>query len=126
MNILVVDDCSIITGSVKKILNKISRVDNIFEACNGVEALEVLNKNPDMKILIIDWNMPIMNGMEFIEKIKKIKEYKDIYIIMITSEGSKEKIIKAIKTGIDSYIMKPFTMKALQIKLIPIIEKLPK
>lgn len=117
MDILVVDDCSIITGIVKKVLTKREEVNEIFEAEDGEKAFEILNKNPNIKILITDWNMPVMNGLDFIQKIRSDKKFSDLYIIMVTSESSKAHVIEAIKAGVDNYIMKPFTIQSLTEKL---------
>ena len=117
MDILIVDDCSIITSIVKKVLGKRKDVDEIFEAENGEVALEILNANPNIKLLITDWNMPVMNGLEFVERIRANNKFSKLYIIMVTSESSKIHIIQAIKAGVDNYIIKPFTINSLKDKL---------
>lgn len=76
-----------------------------------------LKKNEDIKILITDWNMPEMNGLELVKKVRAEKKYEDMPIIMVTTEGGKAEVITALKAGVNNYIVKPFTPQVLKEKL---------
>lgn len=69
------------------------------------------------KVLITDWNMPEMNGLELVKKVRAEKKYEDMPIIMVTTEGGKAEVITALKAGVNNYIVKPFTPQVLKEKL---------
>ncbi len=116
MKLLVVDDSSTMRRIIKNTLQRLGYED-IFEAENGVEAWDILDKNSDMGVLITDWNMPEMNGLELVKKTRADSRFVDIPIIMITTEGGKVEVISAIKAGVNNYIVKPFTPQVLKEKL---------
>lgn len=116
MKLLVVDDSSTMRRIIKNTLQRLGYED-IFEAENGVEAWDILDKNSDMGVLITDWNMPEMNGLELVKKTRADSRFADIPIIMITTEGGKVEVITAIKAGVNNYIVKPFTPQVLKEKL---------
>ena len=116
MKLLVVDDSSTMRRIIKNTLQRLGYED-IFEAENGVEAWDILDKNSDMGVLITDWNMPEMNGLELVTKTRADSRFVDIPIIMITTEGGKVEVITAIKAGVNNYIVKPFTPQVLKEKL---------
>ena len=113
MKILVVDDSSTMRRIIKNTLKRIGYSD-IVEGTDGVEGL-VGYQNNNIDMVITDWNMPNMSGLELVTKIRKIN--KDIPIIMITTEGGKIEVIKALKAGVNNYIVKPFTPMVLKEKL---------
>lgn len=116
MKILVVDDVPLVR---KMIRGAVEALDGtVLEASNGVEALKVLKLNADnIELILLDWNMPEMDGMEFLAKVKGSK-YKDIPVIMTTQENQREKIIQAIQAGASQYLVKPFTAEELIKKII--------
>ena len=116
MKLLVVDDSSTMRRIIKNTLQRLGYED-IFEAENGVEAWDILDKNSDMGVLITDWNMPEMNGLELVKKTRADSRFVDIPIIMITTECGKVEVITAIKAGVNNYIVKPFTPQVLKEKL---------
>lgn len=116
MKLLVVDDSSTMRRIIKNTLQRLGYED-IFEAENGIEAWDILDKNSDMGVLITDWNMPEMNGLELVKKTRADSRFTDIPIIMITTEGGKVEVITAIKAGVNNYIVKPFTPQVLKEKL---------
>lgn len=120
MQILVVDDSLTIRSIVKNILNRIG-YENILEAENGLNAFEILKQNSDIQILITDWNMPGMSGLELVQQVRSFKHFSEIKIIMITTEGAKQDVIRAIKSGVNDYIVKPFTPNVLSEKLSRIL-----
>lgn len=115
MKLLVVDDSSTMRRIIKNTLQRLGYED-ILEAENGVEAWNLMNSS-DIRILITDWNMPEMNGLDLVKKVRAEARYKDIPIIMVTTEGGKAEVITALKAGVNNYIVKPFTPQVLKEKL---------
>ena len=90
---------------------------DVLEAEHGVEAWQIMDKTPDINVLITDWNMPEMNGLELVRKVRAEKKYDGLPIIMVTTEGGKTEVITALKAGVNNYIVKPFTPQVLKEKL---------
>jgi two-component system chemotaxis response regulator CheY len=119
MEILVVDDSTTMQRIIKNTLIRIGQ-EKIDLANDGEEAWALFNsKNYDL--LITDWNMPNMNGLELVKKVRANPEYELIPIIMVTTEGGKAEVITALKAGVNNYIVKPFTPQILKEKLETII-----
>jgi len=116
MRIITVDDSSTMRRIIKNTLKKIGYGDDILEAENGKEALDVLSTK-DVDIIITDWNMPIMDGLSFVKKIRSDSKYKDTPIIMVTTEAAKEDIIIALQAGVNNYVVKPFTPDVMKDKV---------
>ena len=117
LNVLVVDDSKTMLRIIKNTLSRIG-VKDIETAENGLEAVELIKKTK-FDIILTDWNMPEMNGYELVLHIRK--KDKNIPIVMITTEGGKIEVIKALKAGVSNYIVKPFTPSILKEKLIDIL-----
>lgn len=115
MNILVVDDFvtmrRIIKGSLKKI-----GFNNVIEAEDGHLALDELKKSK-IGLVISDWNMPNMTGIELLRAIRKDKDLKDVPFIMVTAEGQRENVLHAVQEGVNNYVVKPFTPEILAEKI---------
>jgi two-component system chemotaxis response regulator CheY len=107
MKVLVVDDFATMRKIVKNVLKQIN-IENVVEAENGKHALNVL-KSEEVDLIISDWMMPEMTGIEFLKVCKEDEEKKKIPFIMVTAEGQKDSVMEAIKSGVDNYIVKPFT-----------------
>ncbi|PAF53401.1 two-component system response regulator [Helicobacter sp. 13S00482-2] len=116
MKLLVVDDSSTMRRIIKNTLQRLGYED-ILEGENGLEAWQVLDTTEDVKVLITDWNMPEMNGLELVKKVRADPRYGEIPIIMVTTEGGKAEVITALKAGVNNYIVKPFTPQVLKEKL---------
>jgi two-component system chemotaxis response regulator CheY len=101
---------------IKNTLARIGHKD-VLEAENGLEAWEIMEATPGIEVLITDWNMPEMNGLELVEKTRAEMKYDDMPIIMVTTEGGKTEVITALKAGVNNYIVKPFTPQVLKEKL---------
>ncbi|SFH51584.1 two-component system, chemotaxis family, response regulator CheY [Tindallia magadiensis] len=117
MKILSVDDSAI----VRKIIRGAVEVLNydLLEASDGVEGKKVLeNHYEEIGLLLLDWNMPGMNGMDLLKIIKEDEKYTHIPVMMVTTESEKENIVRAIKAGADHYVVKPFTMEELIKKIL--------
>ncbi len=101
---------------IKNTLGRLGYKD-ILEGEDGVQGWEELNANPDVEMLITDWNMPEMNGLELVQKVRADERFADLPIIMVTTEGGKAEVITALKAGVNNYIVKPFTPQVLKEKL---------
>jgi two-component system chemotaxis response regulator CheY len=116
MKVLVVDDSSTMRRIIVNTLSRLGYKDTV-QGADGVEAWEAMQANPDIGVVITDWNMPNMNGLELVKKIRAEEKYVDIPIIMVTTEGGKAEVITALKAGVNNYIVKPFTPQVLKEKL---------
>jgi two-component system chemotaxis response regulator CheY len=116
LKLLVVDDSSTMRRIIKNTLNRLGYKD-ILEGADGVEGWTALDTNPDVEMLITDWNMPEMNGLELVKKVRADARFVDMPIIMVTTEGGKAEVITALKAGVNNYIVKPFTPQVLKEKL---------
>lgn len=107
-NVLIVDDSNAMRAVIKKILTISGfKMDQCLEAGNGKEALDILSEKW-VDVIVSDINMPEMNGLELLEQLKKNETYKEIPVIMITTEGSSERMQEAFKRGASGFIKKPF------------------
>jgi two-component system, chemotaxis family, chemotaxis protein CheY len=120
MKILVVDDFSTMRRIVKNILKQLG-YENILEADDGSNALNVL-QSEKIDLIISDWNMPQMSGIELLKTVRTTENLKDIPFLMVTAEGQKENILEAVKNRVSNYIVKPFTPETLMEKLQKIFE----
>uniref|UniRef100_A0A7V5XIE8 Response regulator n=1 Tax=Thermodesulfobacterium geofontis TaxID=1295609 RepID=A0A7V5XIE8_9BACT len=115
IKILIVDDFATMRKIIKNILLQLGFKD-ILEADDGTTALELLKKQK-VDLIISDWNMPKMPGIELLKAVRKNEDLKDIKFIMVTAESQKESVIEAIKQGVNQYVVKPFTPETLKEKL---------
>lgn len=116
MRVLIVDD----SGSIRKVMARMLEQmgHETVEAAHGKEALSQLEAHPDIGLLMLDWNMPEMNGIELLEALKLRKgPVPKPTIVMVTTENQMDKIVKAMVKGANEYIMKPFTKEILEEKL---------
>jgi len=116
LKLLVVDDSSTMRRIIKNTLARLGHKD-VLEGADGVEGWSVIDSNPDVDMLITDWNMPEMNGLDLVLKVRSDERFKDLPIIMVTTEGGKTEVITALKAGVNNYIVKPFTPQVLKEKL---------
>lgn len=113
--VLVVDDMSTMRRIVKNVLKQIGFSD-LTEAENGQDALTKL-KGGGFGLVVSDWNMPVMLGIDLLRAIRADPELKNLPFLMVTAEAQKENIIEAVQAGVSNYVVKPFTAEALQGKL---------
>jgi len=105
--VLVVDDARVVRISLGRILKKLGF--EIIEAENGKEAYEAMNAHPDIALVMLDWNMPVMNGYEFLVAMREQERFSENpRVIMVTTETGMPSMLKALAAGADEYIMKPF------------------
>lgn len=115
MNILVVDDSSAMRKIITTTLNKTElKGAKITEAATGKEGLDKFFDG-NYSLILSDWNMPEMDGLEFIAKVRRADTR--VKIIMITTEGTVGKLDNALETGADEYVTKPFTAETLERKI---------
>ena len=130
MNILIVDDSKIVrrvlTNTVTRFFKKPEWKElNIFEAEDGLVAMDIMGKE-QIDIILLDWNMPNMNGEEVVTAVRANKIWNKTRIIMATTEGSKESVLKMIKKGANGYMVKPFQEEAIFNTLENITARMPK
>lgn len=115
--ILIVDDFSTMRRIVKNCLKQLG-FDNVTEADDGQTAWTKLQSaETEFKLIISDWNMPNMMGIDLLKAVRGDERFKKIPFIMVTAEGQKDNIIEAAKAGVSNYVIKPFTADTLQQKL---------
>jgi two-component system chemotaxis response regulator CheY len=115
-NIMVVDDSRIMRSIVKNTFDLLKKPCNYLEASNGEEALKLL-LSKQIDLILLDWNMPGLSGIDFLKKVRSMDQYKTIPIIMITSESARLNVVEAIKSGVTAYITKPIDDKVFFDKL---------
>ncbi|MBF0099379.1 MAG: chemotaxis response regulator CheY [Desulfobacterales bacterium] len=119
IRILVVDDFATMRRILKNILKQLG-FKNITEADDGTAALELLKKNT-FDLIISDWNMPKMTGLDLLKTIRSSGEHKTVPFLMVTAEAQKHNVIEAVQAGVSNYVVKPFTADAIQDKLKKIL-----
>ncbi|MBW1705621.1 MAG: chemotaxis response regulator CheY [Deltaproteobacteria bacterium] len=115
MEVLVVDDFATMRRILKNILRQIG-FTNISEADDGKTALNMLKKQK-FDLILCDWNMPEMPGIELLKQVKADGGLKDIPFVMVTAEAQKDNIIQAVQSGVSNYVVKPFTADTISEKL---------
>ncbi|MBM3986656.1 MAG: response regulator [Planctomycetes bacterium] len=115
MRALVIDDSAVIRTVLTRILTKLGF--EVVQAAHGKEALECLRGGPLPAIALVDWNMPEMNGYEFIRSVRQSSEWRDLPLMMVTTETEMEQVVKALAAGANEYLMKPFTPEMVEEKL---------
>ena len=117
VDVLIVDD----SAAIRKILQRVLRqaevpVGTVYEAGDGVEALEAL-KNQTVGLVLSDINMPNMDGLEFLTKVRAEPAWRDLPVLMISTEGAQAKVLEAVERGASGYVRKPFTADQIKEKL---------
>jgi two-component system, chemotaxis family, chemotaxis protein CheY len=115
MPVLVIDDSRATRAFIGGILREMNL--DFVEAENGQEALERLHNTPDITLALVDWNMPVMDGLEFIQAVRADREFSHVKLVMVTTESESEQMNRAMAAGANEYVMKPFTMDVLAAKL---------
>ncbi len=121
MKVLVVDDFATMRKIVRTILKQIG-FENIMEAEDGNAALRLVKSEP-VGLVVTDWNMPNMTGLDLLKAIRQDPQTANLPVLMVTAEGLKENVMDAVKAGVNNYVVKPFTAEVLQEKLETIFKK---
>jgi two-component system, chemotaxis family, chemotaxis protein CheY len=123
LGVLVVDDNPYMRNVVRNLLSNIG-VKKVFDAADGIAALEMIrNATPD--IVVLDWEMPLLNGAELVRIVRSpgVFPYPDIPIIMLSGHGERWRIVEAVKLGVNEFLCKPVSAKALLDRIISILLK---
>ena len=122
MRALIVDDSRPIRRIEGEILKELGF--EMSDACNGKEAVKLLQTSPLPDVVLVDWNMPEMNGLEFIKAVRNDSSYAEMAILMVTTETESEQMLRALTAGADEYLMKPFQRESLvdKLRLIGVIK----
>jgi len=125
MRILIVDDSRIMRNIVKNTLKSLHySAETFLEASDGQQAWQIL-ETTEISLLLLDWNMPALNGLELVKKLRANAKYQNLPIVMITSEAAKYNVIEAVKAGVSDYLVKPVTEKGLEEKIRRVLERKP-
>lgn len=116
LKILVVDDFPTMRKIVRQVLRQLGYND-VQEAEDGGSALKILRQKPDIQFVISDWNMPNVTGIELLKSVRADPNLKGLPFLMVTAEADKENIVEAVKSGVSSYIVKPFNAATLKEKI---------
>ncbi len=122
MKILVVDDFSTMRRIVKNLLRDLG-FTNTFEADDGKTALPMLQTGK-FDFLVTDWNMPGMSGIDLLKAVRADPKLVNLPVLMVTAEAKREQIILAAQTGVNGYVIKPFTAATLKEKIEKIFERI--
>jgi two-component system chemotaxis response regulator CheY len=116
MHTIIVDDSRAMRMLLSRLVEAIG--SEVSQAVDGVDALAVLNGlDEPPALMLIDWNMPGMNGLELVVEVRKRHEWRGITLMMVTTESEHEQIVRALAAGAHEYLIKPFTGDALTEKL---------
>lgn len=121
LNVLIVDDAATMRRIVRSLLRELG-IKNVREAEDGEVALEDL-KRQRADLVVSDWAMPRMTGIELLRAIRQDEALKDTPVLMVTAESKKENIMEAVQAGVNNYIVKPFNSKTLEEKLHKIFKE---
>ena len=113
---IVIDD----SRAIRRILGQTMRElgFDVSEACDGAEALQRLNEvGPPVRLMLVDWNMPRMNGLDFVTEVRRDDRFSGSLVLMVTTETSVDQMSKALDAGANEYVMKPFTKEIIEDKL---------
>jgi len=119
---LVIDDSRAVRTILRTMLQEAGF--ETVEAANGGEALAALESRPDATLALLDWNMPVMDGFEFLTRVRSNPAFESLRILMVTTETESDQVTKALMSGANEYLMKPFSKEALFAKL-NMIDALP-
>ena len=115
--VLSVDDSAIVRKIIKSTVEALDY--ELLEASDGLEALSIIERYyKQVRLVLLDWNMPGMNGFDFLKAVKSNQLFNRIPVMMITTESEKTNIIKAVQAGVNNYLLKPFKTEELSKKIV--------
>lgn len=119
INVLIVEDCSVMRLMIKRTLNLSDmNVNSVFEAGNGKEGLEILDQHK-IDLIILDMNMPVMDGMEMLRELKNKPATKSVPVLIVSTESNEKRIESIVKLG-SGFVHKPFTPEILKDEIFKI------
>lgn len=123
MHALIIDDSRAMRRILRQIVEPLGFT--IAEAGHGGEGLELLGRLSDVELALVDWNMPVMNGLEFVQSVRADDAHANVKLVMVTTETEPERMVRALMAGVDEFVMKPFTPEILLDKLKLIGVRMP-
>ena len=118
LNVLIVDDSSAIRKILVRVLSQTDLpIKQVLEASDGLEAMKIIEAN-DVSLMLCDINMPNVDGLELLTRLRDTPKWKQLSVIMITTEGSQAKVLEAVQLGAKGYVRKPFTADQIKEKII--------
>lgn len=115
MNALIIDDSRAMRRVLRRIVEPLGFA--VTEAGDGREGLNQLGEMDTVDLILVDWNMPVMNGIEFVQAVRADEKRRDSKLVMVTTETEPLKMARALMAGVDEFVMKPFTSDILVDKL---------
>ncbi len=115
MRVLVIDDSRAMRSILRNIIKSMGF--DVVEAVNGKEAVQKVAAAGPFDLALVDWNMPEMNGLEFVSAVRAKSEYNAMLIMMVTTEVEMSQVSRALAAGANEYVMKPFTPEILKDKI---------
>jgi len=116
MKALIVDDAKVVRVALGRIMNQLGFES--VDAADGQQALDQMAAHPDVDVVMLDWNMPVMNGYEFLIAMRAMDQFSSSpKVVMVTTETGMPSMLKALAAGADEYIMKPFDKEMIESKL---------
>ncbi len=115
MRALVIDDSRAMRSIISRILVDLGYV--VAEAADGRQALDLLAAGPLPDLACVDWNMPVMDGLTFVSQVRRRREWREVTLMMVTTESEQSQIVRALAAGAHEYLIKPFTPDAMRDKL---------
>jgi two-component system chemotaxis response regulator CheY len=115
MLVLIIDDSRAMRAILRTTLKQLGF--EIVEAANGQEGLDRVADRGPFDLALVDWNMPVMNGFDFVTAVRANADYVEMRIVMVTTEVEMSQVARALTAGADEYVMKPFTTEILRDKL---------
>ena len=123
LNVLIVDDSAVMRKILERSLRQARvQIDTVVEAGDGNEALQQLQAAGGIQVVFSDVNMPNMDGLEFLRQVRQNANFKNLHVIMVTTEGAEAKVMEALTLGAAGYIRKPFTPVQMQEALQRVVQ----
>jgi two-component system chemotaxis response regulator CheY len=116
MKAIVVDDSRAMRMMLKRMLEGLG-FDSILEAGHGGEAMDRLRESGPTDLALVDWNMPMVNGFDFVKLVRAVDAYRSMRVMMVTTEADVGNVTRALEAGADEYLMKPFSKESVAAKL---------
>ena len=111
MKAIVIDDSSAMRRILRRLMEGIGF--DVLEAGDGQQGLDCLNDNPNPEIVLVDWNMPVMDGLQFVKAVRADPNFEKLKLMMVTTETEPHRMAQAMMAGVDEFVMKPFTSEIL-------------
>lgn len=115
MKALVIDDSRTMRRIVTGILTPMGF--EVTEAADGQQALDAMNAGLEVDLACVDWNMPVLDGLSFVTAVRRERKWRDVTLMMVTTESEQAQIVRALAAGAHEYLIKPFTPDAIRDKL---------